>query len=356
MPAPLGQPVLRDGVTHWYFPRQTRFYTASWPLTRWLDRHVRDYDLVHIHALFSYAALPAAFFAARQGIPYIVRPLGVLNHYGMQRRRPWLKRLSFALIERQILAHAAYIHFTSEQERSEAADLGITQCSFVAPLGIDPRLFAQLPPAGWLRRRAPHLAGRTSILFLSRLDSKKGLDILLPAFAILNTRVPSTLVLAGDGDAVFVASLREQASCLGLDDSIVWAGFLAAEEKMAALADADLFVLPSYSENFGNAVVEAMACGLPVVISDQVGIHREVAAAGAGLVTTCQVETLVDRLEELSADPIRRRQMGAAGQQLVCERFMVGAVTRQLIELYTSVCSSQSTESSDVMSERPLGS
>jgi glycosyltransferase involved in cell wall biosynthesis len=204
-------------------------------------------------------------------------------------------------------------------------------------LGIDPRLFAQLPPAGWLRRRAPHLAGRISILFLSRLDSKKGLDILLPAFAILNTRVPSALVLAGDGDAAFVASLREQASYLGLNDSIVWAGFLAAEEKMAALADADLFVLSSYSENFGNAVVEAMACGLPVVISDQVGIHREVAAAGAGLVIPCQVEALAQALSTLSVNPALRQAMGEHGRRLARERFASVAVTEQLFELYATV-------------------
>src|SRR5438874_336100 len=80
------EPVLQDGVTYWYFPRQTRFYTFSWPLSTWLANHVSEFDVVHIHALFSYATIPAAFWASRQGIPYIVRPLGTLSEWGMKNR------------------------------------------------------------------------------------------------------------------------------------------------------------------------------------------------------------------------------------------------------------------------------
>src|SRR5437016_4448252 len=102
--------VVEQGVTYWYFPRQTRFYTFSWPLTRWLRRNVKNYDLVHIHALFSYAAIPAAFWASYYQIPYIVRPLGVLNVLGMHKRRPWLKKISYHLIEKRIIRGSAVIH------------------------------------------------------------------------------------------------------------------------------------------------------------------------------------------------------------------------------------------------------
>src|SRR5262249_32671167 len=111
---PLGVPQREDSATFWYFPRQTRFYTFSWPLTRWLAKHIEDFDLVHIHALFSYAALPAALLARRAGVPYIVRPLGTLNRWGMQNRRRWLKKLSFRLIESHIVAGAAGVHYTCE--------------------------------------------------------------------------------------------------------------------------------------------------------------------------------------------------------------------------------------------------
>lgn len=92
-------PIVEEAVTYRYFPRQTRFYTFSWPLNHWLAQHVQDYDLVHIHAIFSYVAIPAAFYAKRYGVPYVVRPLGVLNRWGIQNRRPWLKQLSFRFIE-----------------------------------------------------------------------------------------------------------------------------------------------------------------------------------------------------------------------------------------------------------------
>src|SRR5437762_4297526 len=100
---PYGVPVIQEGVTYWFFPRQARFYTVSWPLASWLSRRVREFDVVHIHALFSFAALPASYCAKRDGVPYIVRPLGTLNAWGMKHRRPFLKGLSFRFLERRVV-------------------------------------------------------------------------------------------------------------------------------------------------------------------------------------------------------------------------------------------------------------
>jgi len=100
---PFGQPVVEDGVTYRYFRRQVGFYTVSWPLSRWLAVHVEDYDVLHIHALFSFSATAGAFWAARRGVPYLVRPLGVLNTWGLRNQHPLLKELSLRLIERRVL-------------------------------------------------------------------------------------------------------------------------------------------------------------------------------------------------------------------------------------------------------------
>src|SRR5438552_8807806 len=126
-----GEPVLQDGVKYWYFPRQTRFYAVSWPLATWLAAHVSEFDVVHIHALFSFATLPAAFWANRRHVPYIVRPLGTLSEWGMKNRRPWLKTLSFRFIESVVLKHAALVHYTSNQERREAERLHVTAAAAV---------------------------------------------------------------------------------------------------------------------------------------------------------------------------------------------------------------------------------
>ena len=286
LPVPLGVPQYEDGATFWYFPRQTRFYTFSWPLTRWLARHVREFDLVHIHALFSYAALPAAMLAHRAGVPYIVRPLGTLNRWGIENRRPWLKSLSFRLLESRILANAAGVHYTSEQEHVEAGALGVSTHPLIIPNAVELPVEQSSRPVQLAR-------DRKTILFLSRLDRKKGLDLLLEAFAQVHRRFPqSVLLLAGTGDPALVATLKAQAERLQISGQITWAGFLTGKAKWSALTSADVFVLPSYSENFGIALVEALACGCPVVLSDQVGIHREISRAQAGLVTPCRVDEL----------------------------------------------------------------
>jgi glycosyltransferase involved in cell wall biosynthesis len=335
---PLGVPLVDESVTYWHFRRQTRFYGFSWPLTRWLARHVRDYDLVHAHALFSYATIPAAYFARQAGVPYVIRPLGVLNRWGINNRRPWLKRLSFMLVERRILAGAYRIHFTSEEERIEAEELGVKQRAIVIPLGIDLGPFEELPPRGWLRARAPHLDGRAVALFLSRIDPKKGLDLLLHALArakAMGTRL--ALVIAGSGDRAYESALRREARTLGVDRDVVWAGFVTGQDKRAVLAEADLFVLPSRSENFAVSVVEAMACGLPVVISNQIGIHREVTASGAGFAVPCRVDALVETLVRLAADPMARRELGSRGRHLARDRFSVETMTSGLLGLYSSL-------------------
>lgn len=330
LPVPLGQPIPEQGVTYWYFHRQSRFYTFSWPLTRWLAHEVAHYDLLHIHALFSYAGLPASFAARRAGVPYIVRPLGTLNQWGIQHRRPLLKRLSLSLIERPLLAHAARIHYTSEQERLEAEAVGVRGPWAIFPIGID------LPDSPLPAKRSLSLP--TRLLFLSRIDPKKGLELLLDAFALVHRAEPeSALVVAGNGESRYLLTLQARAEALGIAPAVTWAGFLAGEEKQAALTNADLFVLPSYSENFGIAAVEAMASGLPLVLSDQVAIHREVAQAGAGLITPCAVPPLAQTLLTLVRDPSRRAQMAQASRALAHQHFSTQAMSANLLTLYQDV-------------------
>jgi len=214
LPVTLSEPVIRDGVTYWYFPRQTEFYTFSWPLTRWLAQHVRKYDLVHIHALFSYTVLPAAYWARRYKIPYIVKPLGILNRWGVNNRRPYLKKLSFALFEKRILSNAAAIHFTSEQERLEAADIGVRGRAVIIPNAVDTCSDVG-PDLRRFRANSPNINNCQMILFLARIDEKKGLDILLPAFAeIQKTRPNAVLVIAGNGKRELLSRLRQQAERL----------------------------------------------------------------------------------------------------------------------------------------------
>jgi glycosyltransferase involved in cell wall biosynthesis len=331
-----GRPCEENGVTYWYFPRQSSFYLYSAPFTGWMWRHAADYHLIHIHAVFSYCSNMAAYIASRLGIPYVVRPLGVLNRWGMEQRRPWLKRLSFSLIERHVLKNAAFVHYTAEQERIEAAQCGFEDRPMIIPNPVE------APDAngvkGELRRLYPELRSKRVALFLSRIDRKKGLDLLIPAFAGVLPEIPdAALVIAGDGDATLTESLRQRCRSLGIEKSVYWPGFLSGSAKAAALADADVFVLPSYSENFGIAVIEAMALGVPVIVTDQVGVCREVEASNAGLVTRPEVGPLQGALVRLLNDGAARVAIGRNGAALAHSQFSPPVVLKKLTQAYDSV-------------------
>ena len=236
-------------------------------------------------------------------------------------------------MESRILAGAAGIHYTSEQELVEAGELGVSAHPLIIPNAVE----LPLGQASWSVRPA---ADRKVILFLSRFDPKKGLDLLFEAFARVRRQCPDALlVLAGTGDPELVARLKNTAERLGIASDVTWAGFLAGEDKWAALGGADVFVLPSYSENFGIALVEALACGCPVVLSDQVGIHREISRAEAGLVTPCRAEALAAAILNVLTDAGLRGRMSENGVRLARQQFSLEAVSRQLAVAYAAACS-----------------
>jgi glycosyltransferase involved in cell wall biosynthesis len=334
---PLGLPVDEDGVTYHYFPRQTHFYICSLPFSTWLWRRVTEYDLIHIHTVFSYCSNAAAWIAYRKTIPYIIRPLGVLNRWGFENRRPVLKQMSFALIEKRLLGRAAVVQYTTEQERDEAAGLGFPHRQVVIPNPVE-MAHPGSEVRGQFRAQYPELADRRIVLFLSRIDPKKGLDVLLPAFREVLRQDPRVaLVIAGEGEPSLVERLHRMASELGIAASVFWPGFLSGTRRAAAFTDADIFVLPSYSENFGMAPVEAMGFGLPVVLTDQVGIHKEVSGARAGIVTPVSSEALASALLLVLREDGFRPQMSRNAIELAA-RYSVQTVTSQLLDLYITLC------------------
>ncbi len=333
---PLDGPILENGATYRFFRRQTSFYNCSLPMLVWLRAHVRDYDIIHVHAVFSWASTVGSRLAFKNNVPYLVRPLGVLNEWGMQNRRPWLKRVSFRCIERAALEHAAAVHYTSARERDEAERLSFSGRAVIIPNPVD-LADAEASPEPF-RARYPQLKDKLVILFMSRLDPKKGLDLLIPAFRMVRAKhSEAILVIAGSGNREFSKALRRQAGEENVDAHIVWTGFLDGAAKKEALDNADIFVLPSYSENFGVAAVEAMAHGVPVVISDQVAVHTQVAEYSAGVVTACDPKQLAQALSRLVSDPAERLAMGAQGLSLAREQFSTDTVCRSLIKVYESI-------------------
>ena len=338
---PFGQPIDEDGVRYFYFSRQTRFYKVSLPLARWLDQQVARYDLVHVHAVFSYASVVGAKKAHQHRVPYIVQPHGILNRWGMTNRRPLFKQLSFRWIEQKILQRAAAVCFTAKQEQREVMQslAGITDVpSAVIPLGIDSRFFQPMPPPSVFLEQFPRAKDRSIVLFLSRLDAKKGLDLLLDAFAITHREVSgSLLVIAGEGAPDFVTSLRERAASLGLAEHVLWTGFLSGDTKLSALGAATVFTLPSYSENFGIVVAEALAAGTPCVLSDQVALTEDAVGAEAALGIPCQVPALAGALTRTLTEPDTRQRLSTNAHRYARDHFSMAAAAASLIKFYLAV-------------------
>lgn len=331
-----GEAIACNGATRFYFRRQTVPYKASWPMLRWLRREVPRFDVVHVHALFSFAPVAAAWIARNAGVPYIIRPLGVLNRYGMVERRSRLKALSVGLLEGGLLRDAAAVHFTAEQERVEAEALGVRMRARVVPLGIEPMPNAS---ADLFLAAFPGLGPRR-LLYLSRIDQKKNLEALLHAVAISRRSIPGlSLILCGDGDRSYLARMRALSAELGLEDCVVWAGHVDGAMKASAFAAAELFVLPSFSENFGIAAVEALSAGLPCVLGQGVAVASKIDAAGAGVSVLPNALAVANAITARLGDPEWLAQAGERARELARTEYSQAAMGRGLLEMYAVACS-----------------
>jgi len=334
---PGGAPVVRDGVELRHFPLQPpRIWLASWPLRRALFSDVAGFDLVHVHSLYLFHDWAAGAACRRAKVPYLVRPHGALDPY-IHRRRRAKKAIFDRWFQDRMLAGAAAIHYTAEEEMRLASPFVHGAPGIVVPNGLDLADYARLPKLGAFRRRHPAIGEAPIVLFFGRLNFKKGLDILAAAFARLGPRAAGAWLVIAGPDGGYRAATEGFVDAAGIRDRTIFTGLLQGEDKLAALADADLFVLPSYSENFGIAVIEAMACGLPVVISDKVNIWREIVADGAGLAAPCDAAAVADAVARLLADPGLRRDMGEAGRRSVARRYEWDHVAAALEEAYRTI-------------------
>jgi glycosyltransferase involved in cell wall biosynthesis len=333
---PIEKAVEANGVRTTYFPVEAlSVYKISRPLARALRSSIPNFDVVHVHSLYQFPATVAAYYCRQYGVPYIVRPHGTLDPflYRRHRMRKWLYE---ALWERRNLSRAAAVHFTSEEEMALATSLGLDFRGVVAPLGIYVEHRSSTPSP--LAESWPETADKKVILFLGRINFKKGLDILVRAFgAIARDRNDVHLLLAGPDSEGYGNQVRRWLKEERVLDKVTFAGMVVGESKDAALAQSTMFVLPSYTENFGIAVVEAMAAGLPVVISNRVNIWREVSCAGAGVIVDPEVSATASAINRLLGDPAAAARMGERGASLVRDQFTWDAAGARLVDLYRQV-------------------
>ena len=295
-------------------------------------------DVLHLHGIWESILRTGAAEARRLGKPYVVAPHGMLDPWSLAQRR-WKKRLALAMGYRSMLDGAAFLHGLNADEASLLAPLRLRSPTRVIPNGVEAEVFERLPAKGTFHQMHPELAGAPYGRFLSRLHYKKGLDYLAHAFELLAGKLMDLrLVVAGPDDGAR-GDFEARIARAGLAGRTHVVGPTYGAAKLAALVDAAAFCLPSRQEGLSVAILEAMACGAPVVASESCHFP-EVAEAGAGLVVPLDVQAVADALLRVLSDAGEAARMGRAGQKLVRERYLCPEIALLTIEAYAELTTS----------------
>jgi glycosyltransferase involved in cell wall biosynthesis len=284
----LGEPVPTDGYTTWFHPCRLPRNPHIAPELVWdVGRRASRFDVTHVHGVFNFPATFSQLALRLRRLPYIVRPCGLMNRYGLL-QNALRKRLALALLEKQNLEHAAFVQASTEPERTDLANLGFEHV-VVIPQGVEPIE----PSAGASPLGAPY------VLFVGRIAEVKGLPRLVRAFAGMEGHDDVLLVLAGPDEYDHRRAVERAARECGVLDRIVFTGMISGEDKARYLQHARAFALVSDSESFGVAAIEAATCGLPLLVTEGVGVANDVANSGAGLVVRANEQAVADGLTAL---------------------------------------------------------
>lgn len=260
---------------------------------------LNNFDLVHFYGLYDLFGPSVSYFCRRHGIPYVIEPMGM---YRPIDRSFQLKRAWHRLVGDTYWSHAAQIVATSEMEEQELLDDGVPAEKLVMRYnGIDPSAAAAPAQRGAFRAEWGITADELVILFLGRLIPRKGADILIAAFAEACPHSGRLVIAGPEGEPGYREILVKRSAESGVSSRVIFTGPLYDEAKAAVMADADIFVLPSRYENFANAAAEAIACGIPVIITDACGI-RSLVDGRAGLVIAPEREPLAAAIRALTSD------------------------------------------------------
>jgi glycosyltransferase involved in cell wall biosynthesis len=331
--SPFGWRWNKNGVQAIYLPTWLRYRTVSWnpALKRYCRARLQNFDVAHIFGIYDLLGPAVGAACRKRGLPYVLEPIGMFRPIV---RNLWLKRMYHAFWGKQLLEGASAVIATSEQEADELAAGGLTRTKVVLRRNGVER------PASWPARGTFRKAHSISddvklVLFLGRLSIKKSPDLLLRAFGELSGRdagIAMTLVFAGPDEGGIKEKLDQQATQMGVRTKVQFAGPLFGQAKWAAYRDADVFVLPSQNENFGNTAAEAVAAGTPVVVTEQCGI-APLLADEAGLVVRHDTTALSSAIERVLREPELRSRL-AAGCARVTSRLGWDEPVREMEALY----------------------
>jgi len=294
----------------------------------------KHFDIIHMHNYRTFQNMVVAHYARKYGIPYVLQAHGSATTFF---QKGWLKKTFDKLWGYRILRDAAKIIAVTPIEAEQCKSMGVSEDKIeIVPNGIDLAEFEDLPQRGEFRRKYGLGAEQKIILYLARIHKIKGPDLLAKAFAGLSKKLDyAKLVIVGPDDG-YLASLKKLIVELEIGDKVLFTGPLYGKEKLRAYVDADVYVLPSSYEIFGITVLEACACGTPVIVTDRCGI-ADVIDGQAGLVVSYDKDELSNAIRRVLSDDKIRLQFGEKGKLLVREKFNWEKITAQVESVYRDI-------------------
>ncbi|MBS1527559.1 MAG: glycosyltransferase [Bacteroidetes bacterium] len=328
LPVEPGKATEVDGVKVTYFRRLTKDHSHFSPaLLRRLWSEIKNYDVVHIHAWWNLVSVLSCQVAIMRGKPVVISPRGTLSAYSFTNRNSFGKKLMHVFLGKPLLKRS-FMHVTSHRERQAMEKLVTAQRIFEIPN------FVALPADMPVAQSGHHQSLR--LLFFSRIDEKKGLEILFDA--LKNIGIPYRLTIAGNGEPAYVVRLKALAKETGIDQFIDWVGF-RGEDKFKVLADHDLMVLPSYDENFGNVVIESLAVGTAVLVSDNVGLAGYVLDNKLGWVSSHDAGSFADAIISIHENPAELQRIRKHAPAKIRNDFNEEYLAKRYIGMYEQIIS-----------------
>jgi glycosyltransferase involved in cell wall biosynthesis len=321
-----------------YFPCWHRSdLIFSFSLIKWLFKNVTDYDLVHTNTIFSPLISLVHGICKLKKVPYIVTPHGMLEPWALSYKAA-KKRYYYQLFEKPILQQANAIQTLASLEAEKVQNLGFQQ-TVIIPNGIDRNEYQTLPNPQLFYQRFPNTRCQKLILFLGRIDPKKGLDLLAPAFAKAYQKFPDIhLIVAGPDSINFMPTATKYFQDANCADAVTFTGMLKGELKLAALAAANIYVAPSYSEGFSMSVLEGMASGLPCIITTGCNFP-EAAMAQVAHVVNIDLESIANALINCLENPQQAKEMGSKARQFVFDNYTWDIAAKKLVKVYKHILS-----------------
>ncbi|MET3128827.1 glycosyltransferase involved in cell wall biosynthesis [Arcicella rosea] len=318
---------------HWL----AKFWAEFSPeLFFWIKKHGNEYDVIHIHGLWHFAGL--APYLAGVKTPKCVTIHGLLDRWALANGY-WKKKLFGTLFQKSVLDKTELIQINNLDEKNDLQNfLGHTHPNVkIVPNGMNLRNFEKLPEKGIFKEKYNIPKDKKLILFLSRINIKKGLDLLLPAFkTLLAKRTDCILVLAGPDDG-YLSETERFIKTESLQESIKLVGMLVGEDKLAVFSDADIFVLPSHSEGFSIATLEALVSGIPSLLSDRVGFGESIRESNAAHLVELNPESIVNGLTKMLDDEKYCELLANNGKALVKEKYDIELVAKNLFEEFKKI-------------------